>query len=73
MSGGDEEAHGRVVHLTHKPRKCPVCGKPAQKAHRPFCSRRCADLDLGRWLGERYRIAGEPAAQSDGGDEGEET
>jgi uncharacterized protein len=37
---------------------CPVCGKPAVPATRPFCSRRCADVDLGRWLTAQYRIAG---------------
>lgn len=40
---------------------CPICGKPAEPAHRPFCSRRCADIDLGRWLGERYRLPAEEA------------
>ena len=35
---------------------CPLCGKPAAAPHRPFCSRRCTELDLGRWLGGRYRI-----------------
>jgi len=36
--------------------KCPICGKPAAAAHRPFCSKRCADIDLGRWLKEGYRV-----------------
>ncbi|MFN3575694.1 MAG: DNA gyrase inhibitor YacG [Tabrizicola sp.] len=35
---------------------CPICGKPAVPSYRPFCSRRCADVDLGRWLTEGYRI-----------------
>lgn len=35
---------------------CPACGRPAQHRFRPFCSSRCADADLGRWLGGRYRI-----------------
>lgn len=39
---------------------CPMCGKATDKAYRPFCSRRCADLDLAKWLGEGYRIAGRP-------------
>jgi uncharacterized protein len=38
---------------------CPVCSKPAVTAYRPFCSRRCADIDLGRWLTESYRIPAE--------------
>jgi endogenous inhibitor of DNA gyrase (YacG/DUF329 family) len=37
---------------------CPICGKATEQAWRPFCSRRCADLDLAKWLGEGYRIAG---------------
>ena len=36
--------------------KCPVCGKPAALTYRPFCSKRCADIDLGRWLKEGYRV-----------------
>lgn len=37
--------------------KCPICGKlaPADK-YRPFCSKRCADLDLGKWFNESYTI-----------------
>lgn len=41
---------------------CPICGKPATPDYRPFCSRRCADVDLGRWLTEGYRL---PAASED--------
>lgn len=37
-------------------RPCAVCGKPAVPDYRPFCSKRCADVDLNRWLGEQYRI-----------------
>jgi len=40
-------------------RPCPVCGKPAAEAFRPFCSRRCADIDLAHWLRGDYRVAGE--------------
>jgi uncharacterized protein len=43
-------------------RKCPVCGKPQVDGFRPFCSGRCADLDLGRWLKGGYAI---PAAETD--------
>ncbi len=35
---------------------CPVCGKPASEKYRPFCAKRCADVDLARWLGGVYRI-----------------
>lgn len=43
---------------------CPICQKPAVQAYRPFCSKRCADIDLGRWLGGDYRIA-DPAGTED--------
>ncbi|MDE2486921.1 MAG: DNA gyrase inhibitor YacG [Alphaproteobacteria bacterium] len=36
--------------------KCPVCGKPPEPAYRPFCSKRCADVDLQRWLSGAYAI-----------------
>ena len=45
---------------------CPICGKDPQPAFRPFCSRRCADVDLGRWLTGAYAV---PSADPD--DEGE--
>ena len=35
---------------------CPVCGALAEPRHRPFCSPRCRDVDLGRWLKGNYRI-----------------
>ena len=41
-------------------RKCPLCGKPQDAKFRPFCSKRCADLDLGRWLKGEYSIPGAP-------------
>ncbi|MEL6266427.1 MAG: DNA gyrase inhibitor YacG [Pseudomonadota bacterium] len=40
---------------------CPICAAPRDEAYRPFCSRRCADVDLGRWLTGRYAVPGEPA------------
>ncbi len=39
-----------------KSAKCPTCGEPAQAGHKPFCSVRCANADLGRWLNGDYRI-----------------
>ena len=35
---------------------CPICGKPVDPAYRPFCSRRCADVDLAHWLRGNYAI-----------------
>ena len=40
---------------------CPICGKETDPKYRPFCSRRCADVDLGRWLTEGYAIPAEDA------------
>lgn len=49
--------------------KCPICGKPAVHAVRPFCSSRCADIDLGRWVSGAYVIGGGNAdADEDGAD-----
>ncbi|NNU81064.1 DNA gyrase inhibitor YacG [Halovulum dunhuangense] len=39
--------------------RCPICDKPTERAFRPFCSKRCADIDLGRWMTESYRIPAE--------------
>jgi uncharacterized protein len=35
---------------------CPTCGKASHVKFRPFCSQRCKDLDLSRWLNEEYRV-----------------
>jgi endogenous inhibitor of DNA gyrase (YacG/DUF329 family) len=43
-------------------RACPICGNPAGEDTHPFCSRRCADLDLHRWLADVYAI---PAADEE--------
>lgn len=40
-------------------RPCPICGKASQQRFHPFCSARCADIDLGRWLGGRYAVPAE--------------
>lgn len=46
---------------------CPMCQKPVSEEFRPFCSRRCADIDLGKWLSGSYVIAGGNAdAEEDG-------
>ena len=47
-------------------RRCPICGKPASEATRPFCSPRCRDVDLNRWLSGRYVV---PASEDDAGGE----
>jgi uncharacterized protein len=40
---------------------CPLCGKPAVAPHAPFCSQGCRDRDLLNWLGDAYRVPGQPA------------
>jgi endogenous inhibitor of DNA gyrase (YacG/DUF329 family) len=42
-------------------RPCPICGRPSTLESRPFCSPRCADIDLNRWLSDAYVIPGDPA------------
>jgi len=44
--------------------KCPMCGRPSAPQYRPFCSRRCADLDLQKWLTGGYAV---PAEEDEGG------
>jgi endogenous inhibitor of DNA gyrase (YacG/DUF329 family) len=57
MSKSSGKTGVKVVTLAAKPRRpCPNCGRPAVKAHRPFCSARGADADLGNWISGRYRI-----------------
>ncbi len=45
---------------------CPICGKPAADKFQPFCSRRCADVDLHRWLSGVYAVPGDPEEDEDG-------
>ncbi len=37
-------------------KKCPICGKQAVLEYQPFCSKKCADIDLGRWLKGTYVV-----------------
>ncbi len=55
-------------------RQCPICRRyfdPEQSSALPFCSDRCRQIDLGRWLGEKYRIAGEQVSPDWTGEEGD--
>ena len=55
-----------------EPRKgnghCPICRAPTEIEFRPFCSRRCADVDLSRWLTGAYAIPGDVDTDEDGDD-----
>ena len=60
------DASGSQVKPARKNAKgCPICGKPVLEEFKPFCSKRCADIDLGRWLGGRYAVPGEPVSPDD--------
>ncbi len=61
----------KVVPLK-KEKPCPMCGHPPDARFRPFCSKRCAERDLGQWLGEGYRVPGEKAPLG-GAEEDDET
>ena len=58
--GGSGKKHGNS--------KCALCAKPVEEQYSPFCSKHCADIDLGRWLKGQYAI---PATL--GGDDGAPT
>lgn len=64
MAGQDKRS-AEIVPL--RPRaKCPICGKPSDRALHPFCSKRCAMIDLNRWLSGSYAI---PAVEAEPGSE----
>ncbi|PHR54016.1 MAG: DNA gyrase inhibitor YacG [Robiginitomaculum sp.] len=47
------------------PVKCPICKKPTDPAHKPFCCERCQQVDLGRWLKGGYVVPGRPEDDSE--------
>lgn len=49
--------------------RCPICSMPRETAYKPFCSKRCADVDLNRWLSDGYAI---PGVEDESGREGTE-
>ncbi len=51
---------GRVARL-HPSRPCPICNGKSSTRYHPFCSLRCSNIDLNRWLSGAYVIPGEPA------------
>jgi len=61
-SARSAKAEARVVGERAASRPCAICGRPAQDEYRPFCSKRCADVDLNRWLSGVYAV---PAASED--------
>ena len=55
-------ASGKAGEGESRAPRCPICGKPSVAAFSPFCSKRCARIDLHRWLSGRYAI---PAVEED--------
>ncbi len=45
---------------------CPICGKPEDEKFHPFCSKRCADIDLNRWLSGVYAVPVKEEEDEDG-------
>ena len=64
-------SQARTPKVPAKP--CPTCGKPASARHKPFCSQRCATIDLARWIAGTYRVPTEesPEDAPQRGEEGE--
>jgi endogenous inhibitor of DNA gyrase (YacG/DUF329 family) len=48
-----------------KSKPCPICRKRRSAEFAPFCSARCRDRDLGRWLSDGYAVPGPPADPED--------
>ena len=63
--GGDSEPREEPARLP----RCAICGKPASAHYRPFCSKRCSDIDLARWLNGSYAIAGGNQDADEDGDD----
>ena len=52
----DKNSTDNVQVIPIKSLNCPMCGSSSNHKFRPFCTRRCANLDLGNWFGEAYRV-----------------
>ena len=52
----DKHSHLKIVKGRKEKATCPLCQQPTVAPHAPFCSRRCAQLDLGKWLTGDYVI-----------------
>ena len=59
----DKPLHLKIVKGHSQKAACPLCEQPAKAPHTPFCSRRCAQLDLGRWLTGEYTIPAHEAME----------
>ena len=46
-------------------KKCPICGRQSVLEYQPFCSKKCADIDLGRWLKGAYVVHTEETPENE--------
>ena len=69
MTDDHGEASARRPDRDKKLPVCPICGKPRSELYDPFCSKRCADVDLHRWLKGSYVIPGGSAKPEPGDEE----
>jgi endogenous inhibitor of DNA gyrase (YacG/DUF329 family) len=58
MTADDNKSTAKQPDRANSNRPCPICGKPRSERYDPFCSKRCADVDLHRWLKGSYVIPG---------------
>ncbi len=65
-------AGGKRGNGKQRARACPICAAPSDPEQTPFCSARCQQVDLGRWLNEDYRIQAVDEDDMAGEDEDEE-
>jgi len=54
------------IDCKHSNTRCPICGKATDQAFKPFCSKRCADIDLNRWLSGVYAVPVKDDEDEDG-------
>ena len=70
MKADDNKSTAKQSDQDKSNRPCPICDKPRSEHYDPFCSERCADIDLHRWLKGSYVIPG-ANAEPEAGDEEE--
>ncbi len=61
-----------MIEHTSPAKPCPICGKSAVEKFQPFCSKRCADVDLHRWLSGVYAVPGKEEEEEDGAPKSDE-
>jgi uncharacterized protein len=69
MTADDDKSPVGRQGLSKRERTCPICGKPRSEPFDPFCSKRCAGVDLHRWLKGSYVIPGAGTEREPGDEE----